>query len=178
MHTPMKRGIKLGSQPAAVSSLDDWFQACTLYRTEYKHMKQSAFFKSAFERDDWRKMANVWAFVEDDPVVLDAEVDAELGIDGEGPGDAGPGDEDDEVEAAVVVTPDEGNVGRKRKPTIGVAELLDVEQCIEQLRVFNTTHKLPSDVAIHIDRYAYLLRRYQAGPTKFNPSLNAYFKSI
>ena len=131
-----------------------------------------------FERDDWRKMANVWAFVEDDPVVLDAEVDAELGIDGEGPGDAGSGGEDDEVEAAVVVTPDEGNVGGRRKPTIGVAELLDVEQCIEQLRVFNTTHKLPSDVAIHIDRYAYLLRRYQAAPKIFNPTLNAYFKSI
>lgn len=32
-----------------------------------------------FTKKDWREMANVWATVEDDPVILDAEVDAELG---------------------------------------------------------------------------------------------------
>ena len=56
---------------------------------------------------------------------------------------AGPGDDDYEVEAAVVVTP---NMVRGRwKANIGAAELLDAEDFIEQLRIFNTVHKLPSD---------------------------------
>lgn len=113
-----------------------------------------------FARNDRREMVNMWAFVEDDPVVVDAEVDDELGIDGEGPGDVGPENEDDEVEAAVAVTPDEGNDGGRRKRTIGAAELLYVEECIEKLRVFYATLNLLSDIAIHIDWYAHLLRRY------------------
>ena len=90
--------------------------------------------------------------------------------------DAGPGDEDDKVESVIVVTPDV--VGRRRKAKIGSEELLDAEDCIEQLRIFNTAHKLPSDVAIHIDRYAHSLRRYQMGSKKKNPTLNTYFKSV
>ena len=57
--------------------------------------------------------------------------------------DAGPGDDDYEVEAAVVVTPDV--VRGRGKANIGAAELLDAEDFIEQLRIFNTVHKLPSD---------------------------------
>ena len=46
-------------------------------------------------------------------MVLDAEVDDELGIDGAGPVDTGSGDEDGEVEEAVVVTLDVGHVSKR-----------------------------------------------------------------
>ena len=46
MHTPAKRGLKVGTKVTAVKVLDDWFHACTLYRTKYKHMKRTAFLKS------------------------------------------------------------------------------------------------------------------------------------
>ena len=75
--------------------------------------------------------------------------------------DAGPGDEDDKVESVIVVTPDV--VGGRGKANIGAAELLHAEDCIMQLRIFDTAHKLPSDVAIHIDRYVHSLRQYQTG---------------
>ena len=66
-----------------------------------------------FDKKDFINMANTWAFAEDDPVVLDAEVDDELGIDGAGPVDTGSGDEDGEVEEVVVVTPDVGHVNKR-----------------------------------------------------------------
>ena len=46
IHAPKKRGIKSGTKLTAVNSLDDWFEARTLYRSKYKHMKQSALLKS------------------------------------------------------------------------------------------------------------------------------------
>ena len=109
-------------------------------------------------------------------MVLDVKEDDELGIDGEGLGDAVPGDEDDEVEASVVVTPDVENVGGRGKVSIGAVELLDAEEYIDQLRVFNTAHNLPSGVAIHIDRYAHSLRRFQTGSKKFNPTFSTYYE--
>ena len=102
-----------------------------------------------FAKKDWREMANTWAFAEEDPVVVDAEVDVELGIDGEGLGDAclgglGLGDEDDKVEAVVMVTLDVENVGRREKITIGAAELLDAEECINQFHILirHTSYRL------------------------------------
>ena len=56
-----------------------------------------------FKKNDWMEMSNEWALAGDDPLVVGAEVDTELGIDGEGSGDTGSGDEDEEVEVAVVV---------------------------------------------------------------------------
>ena len=60
-------------------------------------------------------MANTWAFAEDNPVVLDAEVDDELGIDGSGRVDTGLGDEDEDgdVEEVAVVTPYVGRVSKR-----------------------------------------------------------------
>ena len=119
-------------------------------------------------------MANMWAFAEDDPVVLDAEVDDELGIDGAGPVDTGSGDEDEdgEVEDVVAVTPDVGHVSKRGEGQAPIS----AEECIEQLRAFNRAHNILSDVAIHVDRYAHSLRRFQMG-TKLSTSIKAYFKS-
>ena len=50
MHTPKKRGIKSGTKLTIVKSLDDWFEACTLYQSKYKNMKHSTFLKSTVSR--------------------------------------------------------------------------------------------------------------------------------
>ena len=133
-----------------------------------------------FDKKDLIDMANTWAFAEDDPVVLDAEVDDELGIDGAGPVDTGSGDEDEdgEVEDVVAVTPDVGHVSKRGEgqAPISAVQLFDAEECIEQLRAFNRAHNIPSDVAIHVDRYAHSLRRFQMG-SKLSTSIKAYFNS-
>ena len=47
-------------------------------------------------------MANVWALAEGNPLVVDAEMDAKLGINEEGLVDACTGGDNNEVEAVIV----------------------------------------------------------------------------
>ena len=70
-----------------------------------------------FEQNDWRKMANAWYFVEDNPLVADEEEDAELEIYVEDLEDTCVKDEDGEVGVAVVAS-NVVNNGR-RKENIG-----------------------------------------------------------
>ena len=130
-----------------------------------------------FQKEELVDMANMWAYAEDDPVVLDAEVDDELGTDGDGPVDTDSGDEGGEVEDVEVVTPDVTNVSERALTLapISAAQLFDAEECIEQLRIFNRAHNIPIEVAINVDRYAHSLRRFMMN-NKRSTSITAYFK--
>ena len=131
-------------------------------------------------RVELEEMATAWVFVEDDPVIIDSTIDEELGIDGQGSGtgvDAGcVGDEDDEYAEYELV--DECNEETDARVTTGTETLFGAEELIEQLRVCNTALHIPSDVSIHLDRFAHSLRRHHMATTKRDTSIPSYFKSI
>ena len=62
--------------------------------------------------------------------------------------------------------------------TTGTETLFDAEELLEQLRVCNSALQIPSEVSIHLDRFAHSLRRHHMSTTKRTTSIPSYFKSI
>ena len=73
---------------------------------------------------------------------------------------------------------DDCDEGADREKNRNETSLFDVEELIEQLRVCNTALHIPSDVSIHLDRFAHSLRRHHMATTKRDTSIPSYFKSI
>ena len=131
-------------------------------------------------RAELEEMATAWVFVEEDPLVIDQTVDEEFGLDGEGPGSGAgePGDAEDaggEDEYELVCESDEK---RDTRVTTGTECLFEAEELLEQLRVCNSALRIPSEVSIHLDRYAHSLRRFHMKTNKRDTLIPNYFKPI
>ena len=82
-----------------------------------------------FTDDDLRQMVITWAFTEDDPLVIDAMVDEELGLDEVVATNEGDGEEDVDAEAELVAEV-EDVVDGDSEP-ISVSDIFDAEELIE-----------------------------------------------
>ena len=131
-------------------------------------------------REELQEMANALVFVEDDPVVNDTAIDEQCGLDGEGTGtgfgeDAewGGGSDDECAECDIV---DEGDEEMDYEWS-GTVSLFNVEELIEQLRKCNSALRMPSAATIHLDRFAYAIRKHHMATTKRATTITSHFKS-
>jgi hypothetical protein len=119
-------------------------------------------------------MAQNWIHVEDDPNIIDAEIDEELedlekaelmeGRDAD--------DEDDAGESNVLMVVDDTDA-----PPAAIS-FLEAEQYLQALQQYSRSIKLPAKEAALLDRYGRSLRAYRLSLPKSSPTLLSFFAPV
>jgi hypothetical protein len=106
--------------------------------TEAHGLQGSFVEEGAMSNEEMEAIVENWTFVEDDPCVIDAEIEEAINsLETEAEGhmvDFGDDDEPESVDAVVVV-------GEERP----VLSILEAEACLEELRRYGKARNLPSD---------------------------------
>ena len=92
-------------------------------------------------------------------MVDDAMVDEELGLDGVSVVDEG--DRDEDMEAEETLMAEVRDIVHEDSKQIDALASFDTAWLIKQLREFNTVNKMPSEVRIHLDRFAHSFRQHK-----------------